>query len=147
MVIWGDGGALTKKSNSHLMICCGFLLMNNLSWKSIFMLAGCCKDNRTRPGVHGEGNDTWGIIWEYLVHGFNALFDGEHPLLDPYGRGWPVCSRQHELAGNKWRRFLFWCCLGVYVGPRVRIERDIMPTLQLSRSVSVVPVQSKQSQL
>lgn len=65
------------------------------------MLAGCCKDNRARPGVHGEGNDTWGIIWEYLVHGFNALFDGEHPRLDPYGREWPICSRQAELAGGK----------------------------------------------
>ena len=66
----------------------------------MFMLASCCKDNRAKPGVHGEGNDTWGIIWKYLVHGFNALFDGEHLRLDPYGREWPIGNRQDELAGK-----------------------------------------------
>ena len=78
------------------------------------MLAGCCKDNRARPGVHGGGNDTWGIIWEYLIHGFNALFDGEHPLLDPYGREWPVGSRQHELAGGKFGGGFYFGVVWVY---------------------------------
>ena len=96
-----------------MLLCAGFLLMAEFSWKSVFPMSWFCKFNRAKKSVHGVGNDTWDRIWKYVVHGLNALFDGRHPAKDPWGNNWPVGSRQADLAGTIIANGLFFCVVWV----------------------------------
>ena len=100
MILWGDGGAFTRRNNTLLALCCGFLLASGWSWKSIFYLSGVCKLNRSYAVVHGDGNDTMDTVWAYIKHGFNSLFEGVHPNVDPWNQPWPAGSYQAHIAGK-----------------------------------------------
>ena len=108
LMIWGDGGAFTRAGNSIMLLCVAFMLMGDLSRESVFPVSLFCKFNRARGSVHGVGNDAWDRIWKYAVHGLNALFDGYHPLKDPWDNEWSVGSRQWELAGEPIANGLFF---------------------------------------
>ena len=49
---------------------------------------------------HGEGNDTWGRLWNMIIVTFRSLYYGVHPIRDADGDEWPDGSPQALLAGN-----------------------------------------------
>ena len=98
LLVHGDGVRCSSRGNNLLVVSLGFLLSRNWSWMSVFMLALFTKHNRCYSIIHAE--DTWHTIWLYLCHGFKALLEGVHPLLDPHKKPWTT-QRQRELAGQK----------------------------------------------
>ena len=101
MSLHGDGASFTMKDNKLLAISCNFLLAAGWSWRSTFLLGVFTGINRTFGSLHGGlENDTWHVIWLHIVHAFQALFAGVHPLLDPFEKEWPLGSRPRELAGQ-----------------------------------------------
>ena len=67
---------------------------------SIFLITTVCKAARCYSKVHDEGVDTVDTLWAYIVHGFNALFEGRHPTHDPWGHDWPA-GPQADYAGKE----------------------------------------------
>ena len=63
------------------------------------MLAEFPKVCRSYKSVHGASNDTFDVIWLYLVHDLKGLLKGVRQALDPYGFEWPAGTRQREFAG------------------------------------------------
>ena len=84
-------------------------VLTNWGFESIFHIASWANVCRAYKEIHGAGNDTWDIMWDYIVLGFNSLFEGTHPALDPYDNPWPANSRQEALAGKD-------ICNGLYFG-------------------------------
>ena len=76
-------------------------VLSNWGFGSIFHIASFAKVCRAYSTIHGVGNDTWSIMWDYILLGWNSLFEGKHPEMDPYNDPWPVGSRQAELAGKE----------------------------------------------
>ena len=112
MVLHGDGVRFSMKSNSRVVVSLS-LLSQGFSSQVTFMLWCFAKVCRVYESVHGA--DTHDIIWKYCVHGFQALFDGIHPLLDPDGHEWPEGSpawvkRGKQIADGLFRRLLLAIC-------------------------------------
>ena len=111
LCIHGDGARFTQKGNKLLILSVSFLLADGWSWFSIFMMASICTANRCYEKVHGV--DTMTVIWKYIVHAINALLDGFHPQLDPYGNPWLALSQQANNVGKAFANSLFvgvvWC--------------------------------------
>ena len=82
----------------HWAIAC---VLSNCGFGSTFHVASFAKVCRAYSTIHGVGNDAWGIMWDYILLGWNSLFEGRHPEVDPYDDPWPVGSRQAELAGKE----------------------------------------------
>ena len=50
--------------------------------------------------IANHGVNSLDVIWAYTRLGFEALFRGKHPELDPYDEPWPSTSWQAHLAGR-----------------------------------------------
>ena len=101
LMLHGDGVSFTTGGQNLLAISFSFLLSTS-GWSemSIFLITTVCKAARCYSKVHGEGVDTVDTLWAYIVHGFNALFEGRHPTHDPWGHDWPA-GPQADYAGKE----------------------------------------------
>ena len=110
ITLHGDGVRFSMLGNTLLTyqwaVAC---TLASWGFESIFHIASFAKVCRSYGSVHGEGNDTWHIMWDYIKLGFDSLFDGFHPATDPYDEPWPIGSRQANLAGTP-------ICNGEYFG-------------------------------
>ena len=110
ITVHGDGVRFSMAGNTLLTYQWAIAsVLTNWGFDSIFHIASWAKVCRAYQQVHGAGNDTWDIMWDYITLGFNALFEGKHPEFDPYDEPWPANSRQAALAGNE-------ICNGEYFG-------------------------------
>jgi hypothetical protein len=101
LLLHGDGVRFSMKGNVLLCIEWAFLLAKGWSLDTIFLIASFPKICRVSALLDGVGQGTWDILWSYIVLGFQSLFLGIHPSLDPDGNSWPVGSQQAHLAGRK----------------------------------------------
>ena len=110
ITVHGDGVRFSMAGNTLLTYQWAVAnVLTNWGFESIFHIASWAKVCRAYKEIHGAGNDTWDIMWDYIVLGFNSLFEGTRPALDPYDNPWPANSRQEALAGKD-------ICNGLYFG-------------------------------
>jgi len=82
VVIHGDKVPYTK-NESMLVVSFSFLLGFGLPMlDQCFMI--CCFPASATCHKKTHGLDTWQTIWAWLAWSFACLFDGRHPVLDPF---------------------------------------------------------------
>jgi hypothetical protein len=109
ITVHGDGVRFSMAGNVLLTYQWAITTAISWGWDSIFYIASFAKVCRSYASIHGEGTDTWAVLWDYIRLGFDALYNGVHPSVDPYGMPWPVGSRQAAIAGKR-------ICNGHYFG-------------------------------
>ena len=78
-VLHGDGVQFTMKNHSLLCVSMCGMLSKGWSMGGAWLLACFPQKCRTYSSVHGEGNDTWEIIWKCIVQSWKAMSEGFHP--------------------------------------------------------------------
>lgn len=115
-ILHGDAAEFTMWGNS--LACLNFGGLLSSGWSAFCWLLGCFpKVSRCHGAVHGRINDTWAVIYQYVVHAFNGLYMGIHPELDPFDEPWPANSRAAHLAGKQ-------ICDGKFFGTCLQFSGD-----------------------
>jgi hypothetical protein len=91
VIIHGDAVQFTTK-NKNSLYC--------MQWKSLLaygfdlaiILLSCIPKCIRASWFKHDRFDSAIEIWTYIAHFFNAMYSGERPRLDPYGKPWPKDS-------------------------------------------------------